>query len=272
LLYQLGGRQFTSQTGFRLREYRSVIASLGVFGTVAYSLQRLGSRCIRTDKPFLLYSKHARYRLRCRPNTSDIEVFRQVFENREYSCLDDVHEAYLIIDCGANVGYSSAYFLSRFPESYVIAVEPDEANFSLLKTNVAAYGSRCRAICSAVWSHPVGLVMSEMPFGDGREWARTVRTPRDGETPTMKGVDIGTLLNDSGYDRISILKIDIEGAESIIFSSNYESWIGKVDNLVIEIHGDGCLSPFRNAISGRPFCLSQCGELTVCKRSSSLST
>jgi hypothetical protein len=112
----------------------------------------------------------------------------------------------------------------------------------------------------------MGLVLSEVPFGDGREWARTVRETRNGEKPTMTATDIGTLLEDSGYERISILKIDIEGAESVVFSSNYESWIEKVDNLVIELHGDECRSIFRKAILNADFNLSQCDELTVCKR------
>lgn len=73
------------------------------------------------------------------------------------------------------------------------------------------------------------------------------------EKPTITGVNIGTLLNNSGFDRISILKIDIEGAEAIIFSSDYESWIGKVENLVIELHNDECRTAFRKAISGIDF-------------------
>jgi len=249
-----------------MQQYKRIIVSLGLFPSIFYKLQKFRSRYTRIDKPFILYSRYAKFPLKCRQNTSDIDVFGQIFVAREYRCLDDVRDAGLIIDCGANVGFSSAYFLSKFPKSEVIAIEPDQENFSLLETNLAPYGTRYHAICSAVWSHSVGLVLSEVPFGDGREWARTVRETRDGEKPTMTAIDIGTLLKDSGYNRISILKIDIEGAESVVFFSNYESWIGKVDNLVIELHGNECRSIFGKAISNVNFCLSQCDELTVCKR------
>jgi FkbM family methyltransferase len=222
---------------------------------------------MKIGKPYFLRSRYAEFPLKCRPNTSDIDVFRQIFLTREYRCLDEVRDAAgLIIDCGANVGYSSAYFLSRFPKSYLIAIEPDPGNFSLLETNLAPYENRYRAICSAVWSHPVGLLLSEVPFRNGMEWARTVREARDGEKATMTSIDIGTLLKTSGYDRISILKVDIEGAESIVFSSNYETWIGKIDNLVIELHNAECRSIFRKAISNVKFCVSECDELVVCKR------
>jgi hypothetical protein len=62
------------------------------------------------------------------------------------------------------------------------------------------------------------------------------------------------------------LKIDVEGAETIIFSSNYESWIGRVDNLVIELHSPEAESVFARAIANEPFETSQCDELFVCKR------
>jgi len=251
----------------RLQRYSKAL-SLGTFPSVVYVLQGLRKKYMKLEQPYILLSKDARFPLKCRPNTSDINVFDQIFVGREYRCLDDVAGAGLIIDCGANVGYSSAYFLSRFKTAHIIAIEPDPQNFSILKENLLPYGDRYKAICSAVWSHPAALVLSEVPFGDGREWSRTVRVAREGEKPAMTAIDIGTLLADSGYERISILKIDIEGAESVVFASNYEGWIDRVDNLVIELHSDECRSIFMKAIEGRGFILSQTDELTVCKHSS----
>jgi len=86
----------------------------------------------------------------------------------------------------------------------------------------------------------------------------------------MVAVDIGTLLRESGMERVSILKIDVEGAEAIIFSANYEAWINNVDNIVIELHDDSDFGEsskvFFDAISGRSFEVSRSGELVVCRR------
>lgn len=60
-------------------------------------------------------------------------------------------------------------------------------------------------------------------------------------------------------------KIDVAGAESFAFSLNYENWIGKVDNFVVELHNDECRSIFRKAISNE-FGVSECDELVICKR------
>jgi FkbM family methyltransferase len=101
---------------------------------------------------------------------------------------------------------------------------------------------------------------------DGQEWARQVRPCGDGEPADFAAVDIGSLLRESGCDRISILKVDVEGAERVIFAEHFEDWIGLCDNIVIELHGPNCERVFADAIAGQPFRVSRCGELTVCSR------
>lgn len=219
-----------------------------------------------TGPQILLRSKHALYPLRCRPNTTDVHVFRQIFGDREYRCLDDVTGVRLVIDCGANVGYSAAYFLSRHPNAKVAAVEPDPANFEILRANLAGYGDRAKVIQAGVWSTNTALRFSAHSLADGFEWSRQVQPVAEGEAACVVATDIGTLLKESGFDRISILKIDIEGSEAAVFSSNYESWLSKVDNLVVELHGERCKSIFADAIAGQGFIVSACDELTVCRR------
>jgi FkbM family methyltransferase len=197
--------------------------------------------------------------------SSDSSVFAAIFRRHEYATIREQKNVELIVDCGANVGYSSIYFLTTFPHSRVIAVEPDPANFAMLERNLAAYTDRCVVNRSAIWSHPALLVMDEQPFRDGREWSQHVRECLPGENGFL-ATDIGTILRQSGAQRISILKIDIEGAESEVFARNYDSWINRVDTIVIELHDDECRERFRTAIAGVPFVVNESGELTVCRR------
>ncbi|HXX80341.1 MAG TPA: FkbM family methyltransferase [Thermodesulfovibrionales bacterium] len=215
-----------------------------------------------------LSSRTLAYPVYFRPGTSDLYVFRQVFGDREYGCLDDCLEPKLIIDCGANVGYTSAYFLSRFPSATVIAVEPDAENCSLALRNLAPYRGRFSLIKAGVWSSQTYLTITRESCGHGKEWGRCVRPAREGEDSSIKAIDIGTLLKESRWQVISILKIDVEGSETAIFTDNYRSWIERVENLIIELHGKHCEDTFFRAIKGIPFVVSKNGELTICRKRS----
>jgi FkbM family methyltransferase len=239
--------------------------NLGPLPFFLFEIQGLRSRFTQNQHAILYWTKYAQSPLRVRPKTTDRSIFWQIFGDREYRCLDGLENPRLIIDCGANVGYSSAYFLTRFPHSHVIAVEPDIDNFDLLRTNLAPYGERCRLVNSAVWSKSTGLMFVEATLR-GPECSRRVRESSGDEKPSMIATDIRRLLMESGFDRISILKIDIEGSEIELFSSNYSEWLPWVDHLVIELHNDDCAVAFQNAIRTEPFVLSRCEELVVCRR------
>jgi FkbM family methyltransferase len=231
-----------------------------------YLLKRYQRKLISRFRLFTLNSKYAMYPLLCRPQTTDFSVFRQIFVLRNYSCLDDIKEAGLIIDCGAYVGYSSAYFLSRYKNCKLVAIEPDPENFAVLTLNLRPYHNRVSLLQTAVWSHPAKLVLDATSCLNGNEWGREVRLCLEGESPDFLSVDIESLLQNSGYNRISILKIDIEGAESVLFSKNYENWIDQVDNIVIELHNEECKASLARAIEGRGFFTRKFGEVTLCRR------
>jgi FkbM family methyltransferase len=249
-----------------VKRLRQLTPQLGFIPAVIYLAQRRREHKKQHSGPYKLYSKEAAYPLQCRPGTSDRKVFEEIYIARAYQELDSVNDTRLIIDCGANVGYASAYFLSRFPQAHVIAIEPDPDNFALLTTNLAPYQGRYWARCAAVWSHATGLVLSETPYRDGQAWARQVRPAQAHEPPTIVATDIGTVLAESGFERISILKVDIERAEAVVFAENYAHWLEKVDNLVIELHDEECQAIFLNAIAAENFVVSQAKGLTICKR------
>src|SRR5262249_34908460 len=131
-------------------------------------------------------------------------------------------------------------------------------------------GNRVNLIHAGVWSHVTRLALCESRYRDGRDWSRQLRIAEPGDTMGIQAVDIETLLASSGHDRISILKIDVEGAEAVIFSNNYRSWLDKVDAIAIELHDDSFFGKgteiFFTAIEGQGFHVSRSGELTVCRK------
>jgi len=206
---------------------------------------------------------------------SDILVLGQVFIGREYEALSISKDFGLVIDCGANVGYSAAYFLSKFPGSVVIAIEPDPDNFRILKRNLAPYGERARVLQKGIWSRPARLKISESKYRDGRAWSKQVIECEATDPEGLDGIDIGSIIAEFGEGGVSILKIDIEGAEAKVFAEDC-SWLENVETLAIELHEDSMFGNgraiFTEAIKNADFELSIRGDLTICRRKSAMGT
>ncbi|MEI2580245.1 FkbM family methyltransferase [Scytonema sp. PRP1] len=219
------------------------------------------------DKPIKLQIKGYPHPIYMRYGSSDPAIFYQIFIFREYSCIDDLTEAKIIIDAGANVGYSSIYFLKKYPNAQIIAVEPDHENFNICQKNLSGYKERVSVIQSGIWSHRTALKVCNE---DSREKCSIqVKECQEGESPDIYAIDIDTLLKKYNLTTIDLLKIDIEGSESVIFSKNYQNWLEKVKNIVIELHGTECEQEFFKALSVYDYDLSTYGELTICQKLSS---
>jgi FkbM family methyltransferase len=248
----------------QLREkVRTYYQNIGLFETIGNYAER-HFRSTRQGGTWLLRSRLARHPLWCRAASSDYFVFQQIFTERVYSCFDDLENVNLILDLGANVGFSSAYFLSRFPSCTVLAVEPDAQNFAMLEKNLKPYADRAKLVQGAAWSESTTLHFETSSLQPMGEWGRRVSSS-EVSGPSIKAYDIASLLRLTSHDRFSIVKMDIEGAEQEVFSRNYKFWLDCTDNICIELHGDACKKIFHEAIEDRNFILSNSGELTVCK-------
>lgn len=252
-----------SRTGKHLRR---VSAELGLWGSSClYVRKRLGTHGVA----YPIRPRHADHPLYFRLGSTDLDVFHQIFTELEYAPLCALRDVRTVVDCGANVGYASAFFLSQFPACRIVAVEPDRNNFSMLQRNLRPYAPRYEAVRAGVWSDSVPLTMSTEPYRDGREWSIQVRPVEANETAEVWGISMGSLLDASGVDRVSLLKMDIEGAEAVVFRENVE-WLDRVDAIAIELHDDSrfgqATDVFNAAIRGRGFIVSYSGELTICRR------
>ena len=197
--------------------------------------------------------------------SSDMPVFEQIFISQEYSCLKAMKAPKLVLDLGANVGLSSAYFLNVFPETRVIAVEPDDRNVALCRTNLSPYGDRAMVLHGAIWSKSTKLRLVRGAFGDGREWTSQVEELIDGEgTADIQAWDVGTLIAMSGFNTVDLLKIDIERAELTLFGASTRAWLRSIRNICIELHGDDCEEVFLAALKDFDYELGRSGELTIC--------
>jgi FkbM family methyltransferase len=213
-----------------------------------------------------LTTRYAQYPLECRLGTSDLSIFRQVFIKQEYKAISG--KPRLILDCGANVGYAAAYFLTRYPQAQVVAIEPDLGNYELLVRNLAPYGDRARVIRGAVWSHATRLGIAATNYRGGEECARQVRVCGPDEPETFPAFSVSDLVRTAGWEHVDLLKMDIEGAEAVVFARGHEEWIDRVRLLVMELHDDTTFGPATGVVTRatKGFVTTQSGELTLYSR------
>ncbi len=242
------------------------VKSAGWGGAVTLAIHRTRTTLGLKQPSHLKIKPHrAKYPVFARlGGSSDMSVFHQIFQQDEYACMRNISSPRLILDLGANVGYSSAYFLSCFPTAAVVAVEPDPDNFEMCCKNLAPYGDRAKVVLGAVWSKRSKLVLSRGAFGDGLEWATQVRESEgEKDEATVDAWDVPSLLELAGGRDIDLLKVDIERGELQVFGDSSLSWLSKVRNICIELHGEDCREVFLNALKDFDYDLGSSGELTI---------
>jgi FkbM family methyltransferase len=234
---------------------RRLARQLGAVQALRFRAAMLSARAgLRQDPTIALHPAALTHPVALRLASTDAEVFGQVLTDLEYAPAV-APDARIIVDCGANIGLASAYFLSRLPLARVIAIEPFPANAELCRRNLAPYGERARVIEAAVWNSCTTLALTATA---GAEWAVQVR--EDGGAGSVRAIDIPSL----ALPVIDILKVDIEGAEAALFDETAARWLPTVRNIVIELHGPDCGARFRDALSCYHFRESHSGDLTLC--------
>jgi len=247
-----------------LRESWRIIGALVTLQWIAFRL----CEEFRFDWPrrWRVHPRQVQYALTARlRGSSDLSVFSLIFIQQEYSCLRGLRDVSLILDLGANVGYSSAYFLNCFPNARVLAVEPDERNVEICSLNLKPYGDRALLLHGAVWSECTKLSLSRGTYGDGREWATQVVESSGGREGDLESWDVDTLINMAGGRDVDLLKVDIEGAELAVFGETSEKWLPRVHGICIELHGPECRDMFFKSLEKFDYELQSSGELTICK-------
>ncbi|QJW98052.1 hypothetical protein FTUN_5632 [Frigoriglobus tundricola] len=94
---------------------------------------------------------------------SDLSTFDEILIKQVYrSAVGALRDCRYVVDLGANIGLASLYFAHAFPNSRVLAVEPDPRNYALLARNTHRLGRANRVVTkqAAIWSRdaPVNLV------------------------------------------------------------------------------------------------------------------
>ncbi|WP_309609237.1 FkbM family methyltransferase [Flavobacterium sp.] len=228
------------------------------------------------DNAFIIQIKNntnSKIKLRKIPS-SDILVFSQVFIWDEYlpvvklynkNFKNSIDYKLNIIDAGSNIGLTSIYFLEHFNYANVISIEPENENFMMLEHNLNNNNFNIsKPIEGGVWNSNKKLKIVN-DFRDKSDWAfRVIETEET--VGIIQAYTINQLIIDNNFDIIDILKIDIEGSEKEVFTSqNANLEFLKITKLIaIEIHDEfNCREHINKILEDYGFDCIEKGQTTI---------
>jgi FkbM family methyltransferase len=177
--------------------------------------------------------------IRLREASADFYTFQEIVEEQVYRGLANrIPRCRTAIDLGANIGLASLYLDFLYPGVRLVAVEPSPDNFPLLEENLhrLVAAGRCQILQAAVWSESRRLEADTIKAPE-RYNGFSVRECVSPEGGSIRGMTMPQILDASGFERVDLLKVDIEGAEVQLFQGDV-GWLNRVGAIAIEFHGD----------------------------------
>jgi FkbM family methyltransferase len=134
-----------------------------------------------------------------------------------------------VIDAGANIGIATIYFKETYPDSEVVAFEPDPGCFSRLEENVHRRGYDNVKLVQAGLAGRAGT-LDFMLEGTG-SWGNRVAQAGDPVSMSVPVVRLRPYLERP----VDLLKMNIEGMETEVLS-DCRDLLKNVKRLVVEYH------------------------------------
>jgi len=152
----------------------------------------------------------------------------------------------VILDLGANVGYTALHFACLYEHARIIAVEMDRENYLLASRNLEPVKDRCTLVHAAIWNSD-----GEVQYAGRNEESYQVLPRGDGGGSGVRSVTsrtVQTILDENRMDIVDYLKMDIEGAESEVLRGNID-WTRRVRCMKIEIHRPEEIGPLSQVLT-----------------------
>lgn len=133
----------------------------------------------------------------------------------------------VFLDVGSYIGFWSLYVANEFPDSTVIAIEPNPVAFMLLKKNVSINGFKNIKTFNCALLNETRrmkfLIAKHKNLGGSRLIIKEHNFLPKGEIIDVEVVKASDFLKQLNVDRIDAIKIDVEGYEINILQDIFEN-------------------------------------------------
>lgn len=240
---------------------RNLLLFLKRFGLIHGSIIYCKFRFKKANRINVPGLKHPLYII---PKSVDHHTFKEVFLWEEYNFEIPNYpvENYFIIDGGANIGFSAVFYAKKYPDSTIVSIEPDRENFERLKLNTEGYPN-VHTHLGALWYKTMHMECIDKGWGTRGFMVNELAEAKEN---SILGSSIKDLMIQYGKTHIDILKLDIEGSEKELFSSDFDYWLPRTKCIIVELHDymrEGCSTAVYSAIANYEFTSFEKGENIV---------
>ncbi len=162
------------------------------------------------------------------------DLKKEIFSERIYD-IELSHSEPLIIDIGGNIGLSTLFYKSEYPNSRIIVFEPHPQNFDLLEMNVFQNNLSnvdCVRKAIAASEGEKTLYYSNNHFSSAScKKSAWNRTEVEQEKIIVNSIKLDNFLN----ERVDLVKMDIEGLEEEVILNSKKA-LKLISNLIFEFH------------------------------------
>lgn len=195
--------------------------------------------------------------MRIGPAGGDWLVVRGVWVHQDYF-HPSLTSCRTILDVGANIGVAAVWFHAIAPDARIACVEPDPRNQPLLRRNLADNG-----VNATVFECAASPMAGEMRLGFGLDtgWSSLegAGLHHHVEHVPVRTRRIPHILDELGWTRVDLIKLDVEGLERDLFADAAD-WLPRTGRIVFELHENTSAAEIGRLLSPHGWTLERLGR------------
>jgi len=178
-----------------------------------------------------------------RTSSSDMMLIYEILlkskYKREYYFPEELKPK-VIFDIGGNIGITSVYLASLFPEAQIYTFEPLKENFEILKKNTSQFNNIevfNFGLGAKNGSFKLYLSDDEENYG-GVSFYSEVEGNMSEPYTECEVKNVNDVIQEIGVTSVDLIKIDTEGAEYDILTNMKDEFLNKTSWITGELHGN----------------------------------
>lgn len=170
-------------------------------------------------------------------DTADRSVWFEIFKIKEYRVADSIISTAKnpIVDVGAHAGFFTLYARDLNPEVQIYCLEPEPKNLLALAKNIKENKVKAITVVKSALAAKTGE--RDLLISSDSHNHKMVEVYKKGvSTVSVSTISLKDFFKKHHLEKISLLKMDIEGGEYEVFNSLEKECWEKIDVIIMEYH------------------------------------